>query len=253
MDNTRKTFNEDEIFAELGIEDKLNEFLDSEDVRSRLLPKYQAVKANLTEVLNRLPEKCHEKAAELINEKLQSMDEEVFVEVVLGKFWEDVGHSLWTLSKYLDISAVTQQLLDSVAEGTALLACFEKMAEKLADALRRALKMEVVKLCSEECESAEEFQSVMHTIFDGDEDAPVIIAVEGLENLAEGLASVLTDIILGESYDPDDEDEEDDDDQPNPEGEKHCCCGSDEGEVHQCGGEGCKCATFDVNLGNMDK
>ena len=228
MDNMRKAFDASEFLAQLGVEDKLNEFLDSEAVKARILPKYEAVKANLTEAVGRLPENYREKAANRIEEMLQNMDEEVFVESVLGKFSEDISHSMWTLSKYLDITATVEQLMQAVAEETELHVRIEEMAGELADALRRNAKVSLVNLCSEECESEEDVQNIIKTVYEGDDDAPVVIVVEGLEEVAEGLAEFLGGCIFG--HQP--ESEGADDGQSDCEEGHHCCCG---GEGH------CKC------------
>lgn len=208
MDNMKKAFDASEFLAQLGIEDKLNEFLDSEAVKARILPKYEAVKADLTEAVSRLPENHREKAASLIEERLQTVDEEVFVESILGKFSNDVSCSLHTLNKYLDVTGTVKELMQAVAEETELQARIEEMAGELADALRRNLKVSLVKLCSEECESEEELQMIIKAVFEGDEDAPVVIMVEGLEEVADSLAEFLTDCILGNH--PDSEEEETD-------------------------------------------
>ncbi len=215
MDNMKKAFDASEFLNRLGIEDKLNEFLDSEEVKTKLLPKYEGVKANVTEALARLPEKNREAAEKLIADKFEGMTEEVFVEVVLGKFSEDIGYALYMLNKYLDVTAVTQQLLEAVAEKTALQNRLEEMAVELADALRRNLKASLFGLCSQDCESEDEVEEILHAIFDGDEDVPVVVTVEGAEDLAEAFAAFAADCIFGRRGD----DEED-----------GCCCGAGEGE-----------------------
>lgn len=213
MDN--KSFDASEFLNRLGIEDKLNQFLDSEAVRATLLPKYEAVKANVTETVARLPEKNREEAEKLIADKFETMTDEVFIEVILCKFSEDVGYALYMLNKYLDITAVTQQLLETVAEKTALLNRLEEMAIELADALRRNLKESLFGLCSQYCGSKEAAGEILQAIFYGDEDAPMLIAVE---DVVEGVATLLSDYILGKS--------EEEEDQCNHEREHHCCCGA---------------------------
>lgn len=249
MSNERYAFDASAFLSRIGVEDKLNAFLDSESVREVILAEYEAVKADVTAAIARLPESYRDKATKAIEEKLQNMDEEIFVEVVLCKLSEDVAHGLATLSKYLDIAPITKQLMDAVEEKNGLQTTLQVMAKELAVALKRNLKTALIKLLSDECESKEEFQNLMYAIFDGDEDAPIVIAVEGADSAAEALATVLVDCIFASSADSD---EDEGGCQCGHEGENHCCggCGgnctckngSKDHDHCQCGGEGnCSC------------
>ena len=199
MDNVRmtKAFEAGEFLCRLGIEEKLNEFLDSEGVKAKIQSKYEEVKLNLGMAVSRLPESKREAAEQMVADALENMTEEVFIESVLGKFSEDIGYSLHNLSKYLDVTAVTQQLMEAVAEETALQNRLEEMAIELADAFRRHQKAELCGMCIADAENEEEVQVMLHAIFDGDEDAPMVIAVHADGELPEELRDLIAECIFG--------------------------------------------------------
>ena len=68
MDNVRmtKALEAGEFLCRLGIEDKLNEFLDSEGVKAKIQPKYEEVKLNLGMAVSRLPESKREAAEQMV-------------------------------------------------------------------------------------------------------------------------------------------------------------------------------------------
>ena len=197
MNNVR--FDASDFLNRIGVEDKLNAFLDSEPVKGVILAEYEAVKADVMAALGRLPEKYRVKATEAVDDTLKKMDEEVFVESVLGKMSEEVAFGLATLENYLDITAVTQQLLDAVEEKDGLQNTLQEMAHELAYALKRRMKTAMVKVVSDNVEDENEFKQMLEFIFEGDEDAPTVITVEGAENVFEALGATVTYISANKS------------------------------------------------------
>lgn len=190
-------FDASEVLERLGVEDKLNAFLDSESVQEVIMAEYETVKVDLTAAAERLPEKYRGRVAALAEAKLHIMDGETFVECVLGKLSEDIAYSLHTLEKYLNITAVTQQLLDAVEEKTGLKNTLHEMACELAGALKRNIKIEMIKEVSKDCKNQDEFEQAMRDIFEGDECAMTVIVAEGVEDAAATLATMLAEYILG--------------------------------------------------------
>ena len=204
----RIAFDASGFLSRIGIEDKLNAFLDSESVMGVISAEYVAVKGDVNAAIARLPESYRDNATKVIEEKLENMDDETFVEAVLGKLSEDVAYGMSTLSLYFDITPVTRQLMDAVEEEKELQKTLQKMAKQLASALKRNLKASLIKLLSDECKNEEEFQNLMHAIFDGDRDAPIIIAVEGADSAEEALATVLNGCIWARMADSTDKEDE---------------------------------------------
>ena len=194
--NTNAIRPSEDFLKNVGIEDKLNEILDSQQIKEIILPSFETTKAKISELVSKVPEKFKSKATELA-EDIHFSDQDTFIELVLGQVSEELEDYLWGLSHYLPINAD-----EIIAE---LTADYSSKLKKQVAILSNVLFDTCVKTFVEfllskiaDCvETPEEFTEVIKLFKDVSEKVPVIIVISSDDS--------------DESDDDDDDEHEDDD------------------------------------------
>ena len=212
MDKSATIRPSEDFLKNVGIEDKLNEILDSQQIKEIILPSFETTKAKISELVSKVPEKFKSKATELA-EDIHFSDQDTFIELVLGKVSEELEDSLWGLSHYLPINA-DEIIAELTADDSSKLKEQVKfLSECLIEATVNTFVEKVLSDIADCVESPDEFTEVIKLLLDVSKKVPVIVVIssdDSEESDDEG-----NDEHEDDDYDDygDDEHEDDDDDE----------------------------------------